>query len=257
MPLRATSIAAESGHASIALSGRRLEHALISVAEQEQERIGRELHDGLGQELAGAAFLAKALASKLGAINADAAADAEWIKVILGRCVEDVRTLSRQLSPTELEKGDVISTLERLCADVERMYGLACLLVVEPAARRPSETAGADAARQIFRICQEALNNATRHGACRTVRVTLALRGDHLRLAVSDDGRGFLTPSKRSDAEQGGIGLHSMRLRARHLGGRLRIARRTGWTHVVARFPHASVGAATALPPQPPMELPP
>ncbi|HEX4854083.1 sensor histidine kinase [Arenimonas sp.] len=257
MPLRASSIAAESGQASIALSGRRLEHALISVAEQEQERIGRELHDGLGQELAGAAFLAKALASKLGGINADAAADAEWIKVILGRCVEDVRTLSRQLSPTELEKGDVISTLDRLCADAERMYGLSCQLAIEPAARASSESASADAARQIFRICQEALNNATRHGACRTVRVTLALRGAHLRLAVSDDGRGFAVPPRRAEPGPGGIGLHSMRLRARHLGGRLRIARRKGWTHVVARFPQASVLAPSLFPPQPPMDSPP
>lgn len=249
MPLRATSVAAESGHASIALSGRRLEYALISVAEQEQERIGRELHDGLGQELAGAAFLAKALASKLGGINADAAADAEWIKVILGRCVEDVRTLSRQLSPTELEKGDVISTLARLCADVERMYGLSCQLAIEPAARAPSEATGASAARQMFRICQEALNNATRHGACRTVRVTLALRDTHMRLAVSDDGRGFPVPHGRVESEPGGIGLHSMRLRARHLGGRLRIARRRGWTHVIARFPQVSL--ATPSPFQP------
>src|SRR5688572_19062909 len=102
---------------------------LLSIAEQEQERIGRELHDGVGQDLAGAAFLAKALATKLAAQDSALAGDAEWIKQILGRCVESVRSLSRHLSPTELERGNLPAALERLCTDVERTYGIDCRLL--------------------------------------------------------------------------------------------------------------------------------
>lgn len=204
---------------------------LLSIAEQEQERIGRELHDGVGQELAGAAFLAKALAAKLAAHEPALADDAEWIKKILGRCVESVRSLSRHLSPTELEHGHLIAALERLCADVERSYGIECRLF----AAVDGLPISAGPARQLFRVCQEALNNATRHGACRRLHVRLDRRGTHLRITIADDGTGFVAP--RDAAPAAGIGLHSMCLRASSLNGRLRLGRRRDRTLVVLRVP--------------------
>lgn len=223
--------------ASEPLSGTAFGQALVAVAEQEQERLGRELHDGLGQELAGAAFLAKALAHKLSTSDPATAEDAEWIKTILGRCLESVRLLSRRLSPTDLAQGSAIAALERLCADVERSYGIRCRLQVDAAVRRHCEDASADATRQLYRICQEALNNATRHSACREVRVQLASRSTTLRLVISDNGAGFIGSPRRPSPGGGGLGLNSMGLRARSLGGGLRVARRLGWTHVVLRAP--------------------
>ena len=202
---------------------------LLSIAEQEQERIGRELHDGVGQELAGAAFLAKALAAKLAVHDPALADDAEWIKQILGRCVESVRSLSRHLSPTELERGNLAAALERLCADVERTFGIACRLSIDIG----DESIAPGPTRQLFRVCQEALNNATRHGACRQLGVRLDRRSGRLRMAIVDDGVGF-APKPRCTV---GIGLNSMRLRARSLQGTLRFGRRSGRTLVVLRIP--------------------
>ena len=226
----------EWGSSSAPLAATALEHALISVAEQEQERIGRELHDGLGQELAGAAFLAKALAGKLASLDPAVASDAEWIKIILGRCLEGVRHLSRQLSPTDLAQGNAIAALERLCADVERSYGVSCCLTVDEGVQALCDRASADDTRQLFRICQEALNNATRHSACRRVRVRLSRRGQAVRLAISDDGEGFAQGARRPPSSSG-VGITSMNLRARSLDGCIRITRRTGWTHVLLRAP--------------------
>jgi len=223
---------------------------LDSLAEQEQERLGRELHDGLGQELAGAAFLAKVLADRLATGDPNSAADAEWIKTILGRCLENVRSLSRRLSPTELERGHLLAALERLCADVERSYGIRCEFDAGDGACLTCNALGPDAARQLFRVCQEAVTNATRHGRCGTVHVRLLRRGRRIRLSISDDGVGFSGP--RPAADTPGIGLRSMAARATRLGGQLRIGRRAGWTHVmlVALLPCASqAGKPSPFPP--------
>jgi signal transduction histidine kinase len=214
-----------------------LEHALISVAEREQERLGRELHDGIGQELAGAAFLAKALATKLQGTDPQIAADAEWIKTILGRCVESVRNLSRRLSPSDLAEGNAIAALERLCADVERSYGIPCALLVRDRVRSACERESTEDSRQRYRICQEALNNATRHSGCRSIFVQISLRAGMLRMAISDNGDGFQPDDEAGQIPSQGMGLNSMVLRARSLGGTLRVVRRSGWTHVILKAP--------------------
>lgn len=225
--------------------GEDLQSFVMSVVEQEQERIGRELHDGLGQELAGAAFLAKALEARLARQGDAAATDAEWIKLILGRCMEEVRALSRRLSPTDLAQGNVAAALARLCKDVERSYGIRCMLSIEEPLRMVLERTNAESTRQLFRICQEALNNATKHSACDRIIVRLAPRCGQLRLSVSDNGRGFGHDSHH--ANKGGLGLASQRMRARSLGGECRFLRRSGWTHVFLRAPIRSFDAQVAV----------
>lgn len=213
-----------------------LERTWLSVAEREQERLGRELHDSVGQELAGASFLAKALAVRLE--GSALAADADWVKQLLTRCVEHVRGLSRQLSPTELEHGTVLAAIDRLCADVERSYGVSCELLASQRARPLCSAITANAARQLYRVCQEALNNAMRHGASTRISVRMDLRGRMLRLAIADNGSGFAPGLPNAhDPAAGGVGLKSMRLRAQSLGGLLRIGRHVGWTLIILRAP--------------------
>lgn len=213
-----------------------LERTWLSVAEREQERLGRELHDSVGQELAGASFLAKALAVRLE--GSALAADADWVKQLLTRCVEHVRGLSRQLSPTELEHGTVLAAIDRLCADVERSYGVSCELLASQRARSLCSAITANAARQLYRVCQEALNNAMRHGASTRISVRMDLRGRMLRLAIADNGSGFASGLPNAhDPTAGGVGLKSMRLRAQSLGGLLHIGRHVGWTLIILRAP--------------------
>lgn len=229
-------------NAEAVLKREQLERVLLSVAEHEQERLGRELHDGVGQVLAGAAFLSKALSVRLESSASPLAADAEWIKHLLGRCVESVRSLSRQLSPTELERGNLHAALDRLCVDMERAYGIECALVICPASRPICGQMSSRASRQIYRVIQEALNNATRHGASQHIRVAADVRGDVMRVAIVDDGAGFGgVPPGRDGTAITGVGIRSMRLRAESLSGCLRIGRHCGRTLVVMRVPHAAL----------------
>jgi signal transduction histidine kinase len=216
----------------------RLEQTWLSLAEHEQERLGQELHDSVGQELSGASFLAKALAVRLQTEGSALAEDADWVKQLLARCVEHIRALSRQLSPTELENGTVLAAIDRLCTDVERSYGVSCTLIASARSRPLCAAMSPVAARQLYRVCQEALNNAMRHGDSKHIRVRVDLRGRHLRLAILDDGRGFDSGSTRGWRERTeGIGLHSMLLRANSLDGHLRIGRHSACTLVLLRAP--------------------
>jgi len=225
----------------------RLEQTWLSVAEHEQERLGQELHDSVGQELSGASFLAKALALRLQTEGSTLAEDADWVKQLLARCVEHVRALSRQLSPTELESGTVLAALDRPCCDVERSYGVSCTLAASVRSRSLCAAMTAVAARQLYRVCQEALNNAMRHGGSKRIRVRVDLRGRHLRLAIVDDGQGFDEGGTRGwRARTEGVGLHSMQLRANSLGGHLRIGRHCGYTLVLLRAPFGRLMFASA-----------
>lgn len=188
----------------------------LVLFEREQDRIGRELHDGLGQQLTGVAFLAKALEKRLAEKNQSEAQEAAWIVRLLNSAVDHVRFLSRNLSPVELDDNSLHGALAKLAADVRAIYGIAVELIADEA---PPEL-GTEVPSQIYRIVQEALNNALRHGRATEIRIRLRPRGSRLWLAVRDNGEGF---ERRGRPGDGGLGLRSMRIRAESLGGRLRV----------------------------------
>lgn len=202
----------------------------LVLFEREQDRIGRELHDGLGQQLTGVAFLAKALEKRLAEKNQSEAAEAAWIVRLLNSAVDHVRFLSRNLSPVELDDNSLHGALAKLTADVRAIYGVDVQLVAEEALPE----LGPAAPSQIYRIVQEALNNALRHGRASEIRIRLRLRGNLLWLAVQDNGEGF---ERRGRPGDGGLGLRSMRIRAESLGGRLRVTTSTRGTLVTVLAP--------------------
>jgi len=208
----------------------------LVLFEREQDRLGRELHDGLGQQLTGVAFLAKALEHKLGSRALDETADATWIVQLLNTAVDHVRFLSRNLSPVEIDGNSLVSALEKLLADIRSIYGVdAVLLASAGLAHLPT-----NGVNQVFRIVQEALNNALRHGRATSVRVRLALKGDVLVVAVHDNGGGFRT---REVGAAEGLGLRSMRIRAQSLGGTLRLRSGSRGTIVLMRTSMSEVHA--------------
>ncbi len=198
--------------------------------EREQDRIGRELHDGLGQQLTGVAFLAKALEKRLAEKNQSEAAEAAWIVRLLNSAVDHVRFLSRNLSPVELDDNSLHGALAKLAGDVRAIYGV----TVELDAEDSLPELGPAAPSQIYRIVQEALNNALRHGRASEIRIRLQLRGQRLWLAVQDNGEGF---ERRGRPGDGGLGLRSMRIRAESLGGRIRVSSSTRGTLVSVMAP--------------------
>lgn len=206
------------GYAVDITERKNLERQIIDVSEEEQKRIGQELHDGLGQHLTGIAFLCKALEQKLAAEGSSGMADAAGITGFVNQAVSQTRLLARGLFPVELEANGLMSALEQLAVNVHTLFGVAC----EFHCATPVLVYDKDVAINLYRIAQEAVNNAIKHGRARHVGMVLA--GDATRpwLEVRDDGTGFGQEEK--DARQG-MGLHIMEYRARMIGASLGIRR--------------------------------
>lgn len=204
---------------SLDLSERkRLEREIIDVSEEEQKRIGQELHDGLGQHLTGIAFLSKVLEQKLSAQGLPEAGDAAEIVGFVNQAVSKARSLARGLFPVELEANGLMSALEQLVANVGALYGLQC----EFRCNAPVLVYDNIVAINLYRIAQEAMNNAVKHGKAVRILVELTAAGEGARLSVTDDGIGF----DRSPGGSGkGMGLHIMEYRARLIGASLGIRR--------------------------------
>jgi PAS domain S-box-containing protein len=195
-----------------------LEREVIEIASEEQQRIGRELHDVIGQELTGLGMLADALDRQLG--GADEAQRQLAGKVLEGmrRVHEQVRTLCREMVLTEMDGEGLRSALANLAERTHEQTGVESSLDC-PA---PVVVANPTAARHLYRIAQEAVSNAVRHGKPEHVRIELHTTPHGLRLCVEDDGTGV--PNAGGYPWEGrGLGLSTMRYRANLIGGSLHI----------------------------------
>ena len=209
---------------------RRLEFDILRVSELEQRRIGRDLHDGLCQELAGIAYLFELLEEGCRGGDPALRRRARHLRGLMRRAVHDAREMARGLSPAHLEGGALVPALRSLAASVRERHGIAC----EVRCARPVAPGDPTRATHLYRIAQEAVSNAVRHARPRRVAVTLAVRGPNLRMTIEDDGRG-LRPSRRQGQ---GMGLPNMEHRARAIGGTLTLRRgRRGGTSVVCVAP--------------------
>lgn len=212
---------------------RRLSRALIESADLEQERIGRDLHDGLGQDLTGIALMLKGLQGQLDRPAAAVRADLEDIAAMVNRALKGTRRLVRGLSPVALEQGGLVQALRELTLRARESGALRGRLTL------PSVVAGGlerSVAIQLYRIAQEALSNALRHAQATQLDVSLRDTRGGLRLRVADNGRGLPAgASKRS-----GLGLRTMQYRAALIGATLDVRSRTaGGTEVVVTLPVA------------------
>lgn len=208
-----------------------LEQRLLTVTDAEQQRIGADLHDGLGQKLTGLACLATALRDRLAAAGSDNAEQANLIAALSNDATVESRALARGLCPVQLEQaGGLMSALVELVESTEVIHGIRCRLRTQTEALDCDHLTGV----QLYRITQEALNNALRHGQARSIEVSLAARGDEHRLIIADDGSGF-------DAETLGrtshSGLRMMEYRANMIGGSLTVDSQPGLgTRVICTF---------------------
>jgi two-component system sensor histidine kinase UhpB len=193
---------------------RNLAGRLVSAQEQERTRVARELHDGLNQKLAAATI-------NLGVLQNRLSEPAEVIRRQLGfleqqltGLAEEVRRISHQLHPPALEHVGLAPALESHCCEFEAQTGIRAVFELpnEPA-QIPSDVASG-----LFRITQEALQNAAKHSGAREVRVTLRVEEERISLSIVDNGDGFDRVKAR--AKQG-LGLVSMEERARSFGGSL------------------------------------
>lgn len=206
---------------------RALEREIIEIANREQRRIGSDLHDGLGQELTGIALMLRGLTGRLRKEGGPGATEAEEIVALVNKTIESARQLARGLSPVTIERGGLPFALRSLAARATDMYG--CNVRFRSKVW-PQLTLEASPCNHLYRITQEAVTNAVRHGHATEVTIDLHANGEDVKLTVSDNGRG-LPPGV--DLAQG-MGLRIMRYRANIVGGSVDIApARAGGVQVI------------------------
>jgi signal transduction histidine kinase len=193
----------------------RLEDEIISISEREQQRIGRDLHDGVCQYLAAIGFTASMLKRELEEKSRDDAARVEEVVIHLRDAAREVRQLARGLSPVDRDEGGLELALEELVTSTGKLTGVNCSFVTSHAL--PKLTSAISV--HLFRIAQEAVGNAVNHGKAKNVVVALDGSEDGYSLRISDDGVGFVSPAP----DRNGMGLGTMRYRARVIGGSLEV----------------------------------
>lgn len=197
---------------------KRLELQLLAASEHEQQRISRDLHDGLGPHLAAIRYAATFLANELRQSDHPAAAKADRIGALAGDAVTLARELARGMFPAQLGDLGLALALQELAETTSRQTDMA-VSFAETGDTRPTDPADD---LHLYRIAQEALSNAAKHGAARHATIVLHQSPYALCLTVTDNGQG-LPFSFQEAPDAPGMGLDSMRYRARALGGELTI----------------------------------
>ncbi len=210
---------------------RRLEQSLGELMSSEQQRVGRDLHDGLGQELTGLSLLASAFANSAERSGSPLAADARALAQIATMAVATCRDIVRGVSPLTESNGVLGECLQRLTDRAADLHGCNVTFRADHAPINLNWYAR----NQLYRIAQEALNNALEHSLASTVQVSLEIDSHMVRLRVADDGQG-LPPAT---TQRGGFGIATMRFRANAINARLFVeANPGGGTLVCCECPH-------------------
>ena len=216
---------------------KQLERAILHAVNREQYRIGNDLHDGLGQELTGIALMLRGVAGRLTAEYPPILPEIEGITRLVSNAIESTRALARGLSPVNLERGGLQDALDGLAMHAAELYGGPDSLHAPFAVEATLEW---ELANHLYRIAQEAVRNAVRHGQARSIRLHLSSATAKVRLTVTDDGSGM--PPGAVDGT--GMGLKIMRYRARILGGEVRFEpAEGGGTRIVCECPIEPAGA--------------
>lgn len=196
----------------------KLEGAMLTIAEREQRRIGQDLHDSLCQHLTGTALVAQALSERLEAREDRDSERAHKIVDLLEDGIAMARGMAKGLHPVDLQSDGLMQALEEFSVAASDLFHVRCrfecpmpVLIHQPGT-----------ATHLYRIAQEAVSNAVKHGRASEIVILLEENEAGVRLAVNDNGCGLPDPLPTHD----GMGMRIMADRARVIGGRL--AKRSG-----------------------------
>jgi signal transduction histidine kinase len=222
---------------------RRLSVRLMTAQDQERRRIARDLHDGLGQELA----VAKMVMDKM-VLQKTSQPQESWALAssIIDRAIQQVRTMSHLLHPPLLDEVGLLSALAWYAEGLTKRSGVEAFLEVQPSdfPRLPTEVETA-----VFRIVQEALTNVFRHSEAGKVWINLSQKDGVILVSVQDNGKGINARVAELRPESVGVGIGGMKQRAKEFGGELRLSNADPGTLVELMIPCATLSQPTASQP--------
>ncbi len=199
---------------------KRLEREILEISDREQRRIGQDLHDGLCQHLAGIELMSQVLEQNLVKRSKAAAARVGEIAKNVREAISQTRLLARGLSPVTLESEGLMSALQELSLNTEKIFRVVCHFECDPPVLVPDPSVASN----LFRLAQEAVSNAIKHGKATRISIELREAQGRVIVRVSDNGAGF--PPKIPKSK--GMGLRIMQSRAGMIGGTLTIERNAG-----------------------------
>ncbi len=208
---------------------KQLEQEILDVSGRERQSIGRDLHDGLGQELTGVALMLRGLSSRIQERCPDVVVHVNEIIGHLNQSIDTARSLARGLLPVRTETGGLSAALRTLAERSRDLYGLE--VTFRSALCAEFALTETDAS-HLYRIAQEALTNASRHGHASLVQISLIAEEAGFTLRITDDGVGFA----RTAPSGPGMGLKIMKYRADMIGAKFEIT---------ANEPHGAVVTVT------------
>jgi signal transduction histidine kinase len=196
---------------------KRMKRRIAELTTREQQRIGRDLHDDLGQQLTGVAMLAKGLERDLRDESSSHAPRASEIASGLREAQEHVRLLARGLVPVELDGRGLMQALADLARDSTKRYEIDVRFVP----RAETLVNDSETATELYRIAQEAVTNAAKHGRATEIIIALSIAEQGMELEVTDNGEGISDGTIRKL----GVGMSTMVYRANVIGGELSVER--------------------------------
>jgi two-component system, LuxR family, sensor kinase FixL len=210
---RAEEIKSEALHET-----RILQKEIMQTAEKERQRIGQDLHDGIGQNLTAATFLIEALREKLKEYAGDAIYDIDEIDNLVRKSIIQTRSIAKVLSPVEMNKNGLYSALSEMASTIEKVFDVKC----EISRRGNFYIDDSQTAIHLYYITREAVTNAIKHGKAGNIHICLTSEDSIFKLIILDDGTGC------KENEMGsGMGLRIMKYRASMIGAEFFAKNRT------------------------------
>ena len=192
-----------------------LEKTILEISAREQQRIGQDLHDGLGQHLTGIAFMSKVQEQRLAEKGLAEAVEAERIVGLVNEAINKTRELARGMLPVASDAHGLMLALRRWAVEVEDRFQVSCCLQ----AGEPVLIHDANLSTHLYRIAQEAVNNALKHGHAKKITISLTAANKYGTLRILNDGASLPQPPVNG----AGMGMQIMNYRARIIGGSLKV----------------------------------
>ena len=196
---------------------KKIERQIVEISAREQRRIGHDLHDGIGQELAAVTYRVRALEGRFPQ-EKKMTSETKEIRTLLEATLARTRDLAKFLQPVAVDSTGLMESLRELARTTTRLYRIDCSFKAGRAVLVPDP----EVAHNVFRIAQEAIHNAVRHGKPGKLEIGLRRREERVELSVSNNGKTFAPGGRK-----GGMGLHIMEYRARLMGAEFSVRANT------------------------------